>query len=65
MPKAGDTFELAIKDAERLLDVFNKLHPGSGHPPPRGGGFETRSRCLWHHKIVASKETRRDCGDPE
>jgi len=34
MPKAGDTFELAIKGAERLLDVFNKLHPGSGHPPP-------------------------------
>lgn len=34
MSKAGDTFERAIKDAECLLDIFNKLHPGSGHPPP-------------------------------
>src|ERR1044071_156492 len=34
MSKAGETFERAIKDAECLLDIFNKLHPGSGHPPP-------------------------------
>jgi hypothetical protein len=34
MSKAGDTFDRAIKDAECLLDIFNKLHPGSGHPPP-------------------------------
>lgn len=34
MSKAGETFERAIKDAECLLDIFNRLHPGSGHPPP-------------------------------
>jgi hypothetical protein len=34
MSKAGETFERAIKDAECLLEIFNKLHPGSGHPPP-------------------------------
>jgi len=34
MSKACETFEHSIKDAERLLDTFNKLHPGSGHPPP-------------------------------
>lgn len=33
MSKAGDTFERAIKDAECLLEIFNKLHPGSGPPP--------------------------------
>jgi len=34
MSKAGDTFERAIKDAECLLDLFNKVHPAGGHPPP-------------------------------
>ncbi len=34
MSKAGEAFEHSIKDAECLLAVFNKVHPGSGHPPP-------------------------------
>lgn len=34
MSKAGEAFELSIKDAESLLVVFNKVHPGSGDPPP-------------------------------